>query len=212
MQVAIIGAGRVGGALALGLRGKGYAVTLGVRDPGKAEMQALSLASGATLASPSEASKAAEIVILALPWRTAETAVKALGNLSGKIVIDCMNPIGMVDGALGLIVGYTNSGGETLAGWLPGARVVKTLNQVGAEIMADPALLGHRPVLFMAGDDAGAKTATAELLGDLGFEALDAGDITKSRLLEPLGMVWINQSIFQGLGRDWAFSVTRKGT
>jgi predicted dinucleotide-binding enzyme len=99
-----------------------------------------------------------------------------------------------------------------VAGWLPGARVVKTLNQVGAEIMADPAMLGNRPVVFMAGDDAGAKTATAELLGDLGFEALDAGAITKSRLLEPFGMVWINQSIIRGLGRDWAFSVTRKGT
>lgn len=211
MRVAIIGAGSVGGALARGLQGKGHAVTLGVRDTGKAEMQALSLASGASLASPSEAAKAAEIVILALPWRSAETAVKALGDLSGKIVIDCMNPLGLVDGALGLVVGYTNSGGETVSGWLPGARVVKTLNQVGAETMADAAALVHRPLMFMAGDDADAKAATAALLSDLGFEALDAGDITKARLLEPFGMVWINQSIIRGMGRDWAFSVARKG-
>jgi predicted dinucleotide-binding enzyme len=187
-------------------------VTLGVRDTGKAEVQALAAASGAFLATPSAAAKAAEIIILALPWRVAEAAVKDLGDLSGKIVIDCMNPLGMVDGALGLLIGHTISGGEIVAGWLTGVRVVKTLNQVGAEIMADAAVVGHRPVMFMAGDDAEAKAATAGLLGDLGFEPQDAGDITKARLLEPFGMVWINQAILRGKGRDWAFSIATKGT
>jgi len=46
----------------------------------------------------------------------------------------------------------------------------------------------------------------------LGFKPLDAGDITKARLLEPFGMVWINQAIMRGKGRDWAFSVATKGT
>jgi 8-hydroxy-5-deazaflavin:NADPH oxidoreductase len=212
MRIAIIGAGRVGGALATGLKGKGHLVTFGVRDAGKAEAQALAVASGASLATPSAAARASELIILALPWRVAEAAVKGLGDLSGKIVIDCMNPLGMVDGALGLMVGHTSSGGEIVAGWLPGARVVKTLNQVGAEIMADTAAVGRPPVMFMAGDDAEAKAATAGLLGDLGFEPLDAGDITKARLLEPFGMVWINQAIMRGKGRDWAFSITRNGT
>ncbi len=154
MRLAIIGAGSVGGALAKGLQGKGHTVTLGIRDAGKAETQALAAASGASLATPLAAAEAAEIIILALPWRVAEASVKTLGDLSGKIVIDCMNPLGMVDGSLGLMVGHTTSGGEIVAGWLPGARVVKTLNQVGAEIMADTAVVGHRPVMFMAGDDA----------------------------------------------------------
>jgi predicted dinucleotide-binding enzyme len=43
-------------------------------------------------------------------------------------------------------------------------------------------------------------------LHDLGFEPLDAGDITKSRFLEPFAMVWINQAILRGKGRDWAFA------
>jgi predicted dinucleotide-binding enzyme len=146
------------------------------------------------------------VVILALPWRVAESAVQALGDLSGKVVIDCMNPLGMVDGALGLLVGHTSSGAETVQGWLPGARVVKTLNQVGAEIMARNDHLPQRPVQFVAGDDAAAKEAAMILLRDLGFEALDAGDLRKARLLEPFGMVWINQAILRGKGRDWAFS------
>ncbi|NBZ89350.1 hypothetical protein [Stagnihabitans tardus] len=46
----------------------------------------------------------------------------------------------------------------------------------------------------------------AELLTDLGFASLDAGDLTKARLLEPFAMVWINQALFRAKGRNWAFS------
>ncbi|MFN3993102.1 MAG: NADPH-dependent F420 reductase [Tabrizicola flagellatus] len=206
MRIAIIGTGNVGGAIARGLKGKGHAVTLGARSPDDAEVKALAAETGAGVAFPAEASARADLVILALPWGVAEGAVKALGDLSGKVVIDCMNPLGMVAGALGLTIGHATSGGEMVAGWLPGAQVVKTLNQVGAEIMAQNAHLPHRPVMFMAGDNDAAKAQVAALLADLGFEPLDAGDITKSRLLEPFGMVWINQALFRGKGRNWAFA------
>lgn len=206
MRIAIIGTGNVGGAIAHGLKGKGHAVVFGARDPSAAAVMALAGRAEATVATPVEAAAAAEIIILALPWTAAETSVSTLGDLSGKIVVDCMNPLGRTAGGLGLTVGHTNSGGEIVQGWLPGARVVKTLNQVGAEMMADNTALPHRPVMFMAGNDDGAKGAVAQLLADLGFDPLDAGDITKSRLLEPFGMVWINQALFRGKGRNWAFA------
>ncbi|MBV8512795.1 MAG: NAD(P)-binding domain-containing protein, partial [Xanthobacteraceae bacterium] len=150
--------------------------------------------------------KGADIVVLALPWGAAEGAVRALGDLNGKIVIDCMNPLAMQNGKLGLDRGFSTSGGETLASWIPEARIVKTLNQVGAEMMADNADLPHRPVMFMAGNDRASKEAVSALLSDIGFEPLDAGDLTKARLLEPYGMVWINQALAQGKGRNWAFA------
>lgn len=206
MRIAIIGTGNVGSAIARGLRGKGHDVTLGARDPQAADVVALASETGARAMTPEAAAAAGDVVVLALPWGAAEGAVRALGNLAGKTVIDCMNPLGMVDGALGLTLGHSTSGGEIVQGWLPGAHVVKTLNQVGAEIMTNNDHLSHRPVMFMAGDDAGAKAQVAALLTDLGFEALDAGDITKSRLLEPFGMVWINQALFRGKGRSWAFA------
>ncbi len=206
MRIAIIGAGNVGSALARGLKGKGHGVTIGVRDPEAVAIKALGLETGAAIASPADAANNADIVVLALPWGAAELVVKSLGSLPGTIVIDCMNPLGMVDGALGLTLGHSTSGGEVVQGWLPSARVVKTLNQAGAEIMADNAGMPHRPVMFMAGNDDAAKGAVAELLADLGFVALDAGDITKSRLLEPLGMVWINQALVRGKGRTWALA------
>ena len=129
-----------------------------------------------------------------------------LGDLSGKTVVDCTNPLGRVEGGLGLTIGHTTSGGEAVQRLLPRARVVKTLNQVGAEIMARNDHLPQRPVMFMAGDDAEAKAGVADILRDLGFYALDAGDITKSRLLEPFALVWINQALVRGKGRDWAFA------
>jgi predicted dinucleotide-binding enzyme len=206
MRIAIIGTGQVGGAIARGLKGKGHAVLLGVRDPEAPGVKGLAAETEAQPALPSEAANEADIVILALPWQTAQAVVASLGDLEGKIVIDCMNPIGMVDGVLGLTLGHDTSGGEIVQGWLPGSRVVKTLNQVGAETMARNDHLPHCPVMFMAGDDAAAKEAVAVLLNDLGFEPLDAGDITKSRLLEPFAMVWINQALIRGKGRDWAFA------
>jgi hypothetical protein len=206
MRIAIIGTGNVGGAIARGLKGKGHEVVLGARDPQAADVAALAAETGATAMAPAAAAAAGEVVILALPWGAAEGAVRALGDLAGKTVIDCMNPLGMVAGALGLMVGHSTSGGEIVQGWMPGAHVVKTLNQVGAEIMAKNDHLSHRPVMFMAGDDASAKAQVGVLLADLGFEALDAGDLTKSRLLEPFAMVWINQTLFRGKGRTWAFA------
>jgi predicted dinucleotide-binding enzyme len=210
MRVAIIGIGNVGGSIARGLCGKGHQTILGTRDPGSAEALALAAQTDATLAQPAEAARQADIVILALPWGAAEAAVRALGDMTGKIVIDCMNPLGMVDGALGLTVGHTTSGGEIVQDWMPGAHVVKTLNQVGAEIMADNAALPHRPVMFMAGNDADAKARVAELLTALGFAALDAGDLTKARILEPFAMVWINQALMRGKGRTWAFAAVSR--
>jgi len=206
MHIAIIGSGNVGTALARGLNGKGHDLVLGVRDVAAAGVTALASETGAALAPQADAAEAAEIVILALPWTAAEIALDGLGALSGKIVIDCMNPLGTVDGALGLTVGHTTSGGEIVQGWLPMARVVKTLNQVGAEIMADNTHLAHRPVMFMAGEDADAKTTVAQLLTDLGFDPQDAGGIRQSRLLEPFAMLWINQALVRGKGRNWAFA------
>ena len=204
MRIAIIGTGKVGAALAHGLRGKNHQIMLGARDP--AGVAKLAAETGARAVRPQEAAAGAEVVILALPWATAEAAVKSLGDLSGKIVIDCMNPLGMIDGKLGLTVGYHRSGAEMVAAWARGARVVKTLNQVGAELMADNTGLPHRPVMFMAGDDATAKAAVTTLLTDLGFEPLDAGELEKARILEPFALVWINQAILRGKGRNWAFA------
>ena len=206
MKIAMIGTGTVGGALARGWARSGHAILLGARDAASPHVSSLARATGAEVKPPAEAAALGEVVVLALPWNAAESAVRALGSLKGKIVIDCMNPLALKNGRLGLDRGFDTSGAEALAAWIPGAHIVKTLNQVGAEMMEDNSKLPHRPVMFMAGNDALAKAAVATLLSDLGFEPLDAGDLTKARLLEPYGLVWINQAMVQGKGRNWAFA------
>jgi 8-hydroxy-5-deazaflavin:NADPH oxidoreductase len=202
MKIAVIGAGNVGRALGTGWAKAGHAIAFGVRDVNKPELKSLCAQIGATAAPSAEAARQGDVVVLALPWATAEGAVKSLGELTGKIVIDTMNPVAMIDGALGLERGFTTSAGETVATWLPGAKVVKTFNQVGANMMTEGHGFETRPVMFLAGDDDGAKRTVSGLVSELGFEPLDAGGLTLARLLEPFAMLWINQTLARGFGRD----------
>lgn len=206
MHIAIIGTGNVGRAVVLGLKGKGHDITFGTRNPEDPALHTFAAAAGASVATPADAARGADVILIALPWAAVESAVAALGDLTGKIVIDCTNPIARTPAGMGLALGHTASGGEAVQRWLPLARVVKTLNQTGAEIIADAPRLPHSPVMFMAGNDDTAKIRVAEILTDLGFDPLDAGDITQSRLLEPFAMVWINQAILRAKGRNWAFA------
>ena len=208
MRIALIGTGNVGGALAKAWARAGHDIVLGVRNTDQAEVKALAAETRAAVMVPTDAVQAAEVVVLAVPWNAAETVARTLGDLHDRIVIDCTNPLGPTESGFGLTVGHSQSGAELIAGWMTGGRLVKTLNQVGAEIMEAAARMSRHPVMFLAGDDDAAKTTVGTLLSDIGFDPLDAGDLAKARLLEPLAMVWINQAITRGKGRDWALSVT----
>ncbi len=209
MKIGVIGAGNVGSALGSGWARAGHTIVFGVRDVNKPDLKALCTRIGATAAPLADAARQGDVVVLALPWNVAESAVKALGDLKNKIVIDVMNPLVMKDGVLELERGFTTSGGETVASWLPGAKLVKTFNQVGANMMTAGDRFETRPVMFLAGDDDGAKSTVAQLIRELRFEALDAGALKQARILEPFAVAWINQALFRGLGRNWAFGVLR---
>jgi 8-hydroxy-5-deazaflavin:NADPH oxidoreductase len=156
---------------------------------------------------PAEVVKEAEVVVIATPWSAAEAAIKSMGSLDGKIVIDCMNRLGMDPDGLQLVLGFNTSAGEQVAIWAPGAFVFKTLNTTGAGNMAKAADYRVKPVMLVAGDDAGRKPKVMELVGKLGFEAVDAGSLKNARLLEPLAMLWIDQAMKRGRGRDLAFAL-----
>ncbi|HVV93523.1 MAG TPA: NAD(P)-binding domain-containing protein [Hyphomicrobiales bacterium] len=204
MKIAIIGAGHVGQALAEGWAKAGHEVIFGVRDPAKGGP------GDAPRKRVPEAAAGAEVVVLATPWREAENAIRAAGGLAGKIVIDCTNPLGPTESGLGLVVGFSTSAGEAVAGWATGAAVFKTLNQCGFAVMRDARAFGPpKPVMFVAGNDEAKKPVVMSLVGDLGFEAADGGPLRNARLLEPLAMAWIDRSM-SGRDRDFAFALTRK--
>ncbi|HVH80062.1 MAG TPA: NAD(P)-binding domain-containing protein, partial [Stellaceae bacterium] len=168
MRIAIIGAGNVGQAVGQGWAKHGHEVRYGVRDPADPKYRGLAAAPSA------EAAANAEVIVLSTPWPATETAVKGLGDLSGRIVIDCTNPLGMTPDGLGLVLGFTTSGGELVANWATGASVFKAFNTTGFNNMADPSGYAIAPAMFVAGDDEAKKPRVMGLVRDLGFEAIDA--------------------------------------
>lgn len=211
MNIAIIGAGNVGGALGAGWAKAGHKVRFGVRDTAKPEVVKLlkNIGPNAAATGLAEAAAFGEVVVFTTPWNATQAAVRAAGDLAGKIVVDCTNPL--KPDLSGLALGPDNSAAEEIARWAPGARVVKCFNTTGAENMADPRYGGDRAVMFLAGDDADAKAVVAKLSDALGFETVDAGGLTVARLLESVAMFWIHLAFKRGLGRDFAFKLLRHG-
>jgi 8-hydroxy-5-deazaflavin:NADPH oxidoreductase len=90
-----------------------------------------------------------------------EPLTQGSGNLSGKIVIDCTNPL--KPDLSGLAIGHTTSAAEQVASWAKGARVVKCFNTTSANNMANPNYGNDRPVMFLCGGDADAKSPVNKL-------------------------------------------------
>jgi len=211
MKIAVIGTGSVGGTLGRRWAELGNSVCFGVRDVADVDAKALiaKIKGDARLASVSDAAKDADVVVLATPYAANAAAIASAGDLSGKILLDVTNPIGA---NLTLAVGYITSGAEELAKLAPRARVIKAMNQVGFEVMANPSFAAGKPVMFVAGDDDAGKKVVLDLVSALGFEAIDAGELAIARLLEPYAMLWIHLMARRNMGRSFAFSLLRRSS
>ena len=213
MKLAIIGAGNVGSALGTAWAQKaGHDICFGVRDPKADKTQALLRAIGAKAraGTAAEAAAFADIIVLSTPWPAAETAIRAMGGLKGKILLDSTNPLTRGPDGISLEIGHSISAGEKVQGWAAGASVFKTLNTTGFGNMANPVFNGVKSVMFVAGDDAANKPKVIDLVGQLGFDVVDAGPLRNARLLEAHAMLWIDLALARGRGRDWAFGILRR--
>ena len=212
MQIAIIGAGQVGTELGRGWARAGHRIAFGVPNPADPKaIAAGEAAGGAQVGTVAQVAPQAEVIVLAVPWGAVPNALQACGDLAGRLVLDATNPVEMGPSGLELKIGFTTSGGEEVARLAPGAKVFKTMNQVGFAVMSAADGFPARPVMFVAGDDAAAKPTIMALVEDLGFEARDAGPLDRARLLEPYAMVWIEQAMLHGGPQDAAFGYMRKG-
>ncbi|HZZ71815.1 MAG TPA: NADPH-dependent F420 reductase [Pirellulales bacterium] len=207
MKLSIVGFGNVGQALARRWSAAGHEVTVCVRDPQAPRKQAAAAPMGASLEPLNHASRNA-VVLLAIPWRTVAEVVPQLGDLAGKIVLDCTNPVNPE--LTHLTLGFERSAGEILAEMLPTARIVKIFNTNGSSNMENPQYGDHRVTMLYAGDDAGANQIGAQLARDIGFEPVYLGPLRESRLLEPLAMAWIKLARERRLGREFALDVVRR--
>ncbi|MCA9971648.1 MAG: NAD(P)-binding domain-containing protein [Anaerolineales bacterium] len=207
MKIAILGTGNVGQALGGGWARGGHAVLFGTREPAGEKARAVveAVGGGATAVAHQTAVDAADVVVVATPWAATEALLTGLRGWAGKVLVDATNPIAP---GLQLAVGKETSGGELVAGWAPGARVVKAFNTTGYNNMADPVYAGESTTMFIAGDDAAAKATVAALAEELGFDVADVGGLAAARFLEPLALVWIR--LARGLGREIALKLVRR--
>jgi predicted dinucleotide-binding enzyme len=176
-----------------------------VRDTGAEDVQQL-VALGAQAVSVAGAADGAEAVVFAIPAGAVVEVARTLGDLRGKIVVDCTNAIGK---GFMLTVGHTTSSSEELARALPGARVVRAFNQQGAETLRNPVFGGRAATNFIASDDTDAAARVRELTADVGLEGVLAGPLSSSRYLEPMTLLWI--AMAKALGtREFGISLLRR--
>jgi len=197
VKIGIVGAGRMGGTLAVLLAHAGHEV-LPANSRGPESLADLVAQAGPTAraTTPEAAAREGEVVIVALPWSHRD-ALPAPGLVAGKVVVDAMNSFGHK-----AATGPTST--EQTAQALPGARVVKAFNTLNFGTMRGAAgrTGDERLSLFLAGDDAEAKQIVAGLISDMGFAAVDSGPLREGGLRQQPGGPVFNKKLTERQARD----------
>jgi predicted dinucleotide-binding enzyme len=180
MEVGIIGAGRLGQAMArTALRAGRSVVIANSRGPETLSSVISALGEGVSAGTVADAA-AADIVVIAVPWGRVPEAVEGL-QWNGQTVIDATNDFDGRD-----LNGRTSS--ELVADLVPGARVVKAANTLEAAVLgADPQEAAGRRVLFLSGDDPEPKAEVIKLFVDAGFSVIDLGYLDTGGAMQQVG-------------------------
>jgi predicted dinucleotide-binding enzyme len=198
-QIAIIGAGSVGRALATGLGSAGHGVTIGVRDPADPKHRDLAVA----VTTVAEAVANASVVILAIPVDSLGSAIPTLGLRAGQVVVDATNAV-----AAPPPHGFDTVGDFVGSLLPPEVALVKAFNTIGAEHLAGGTF--ERPTFLPIAGDAVGTDLVGVLAADLGFDAADLGGRDAVALVEQHARLWIHLAFRRGWGRDFAWSVERR--
>ena len=212
MEIAIIGAGDVGGTLGRLWANKGHQIMFGVRNfQGHNVLNLIrSIGSSVKVGTIAEAASFADVIVLAIPWKAVEETIKSAGDLSGKILIDPTNPI-KAD-LTGLIIESSTSAAEEIAKWAKDSKVVKAFNSIGAKTLDNLQFGLVRADAFICGDDFKSKTVVKKLATEIGFDTVDAGPLINARVLEYMALLWIHLAYNQQMGPNIAFKLlTRPG-
>jgi predicted dinucleotide-binding enzyme len=199
MRIGILGSGLMGGKLGTIFARAGHDVVFSYsRSEKKLERLAHEAAGRARAGTPAEAAKDADALLLAVHWSRLDDVLKKAGDLSGKVIVTCSLP--MNDDDTGLVVGLTSSGAEEVAKKLPKARIVSAFNTLPSEVffaVFENRGRGNPPQCVYCGDDTKAKAVAARLIGDVGFEPIDAGPLRIARYTEPFTLL-VGQLAYEG--------------
>ena len=205
MKIAIIGTGNIGGRLAKGWAAAGHDILLGSREPDGEKARAIVANHPARIHAHTirAAVEPAEAIAVAVHPPVLQEVCGQLGAVGERVILDTMNTMFRKPEP------YTTTA-AALAGWTGSKRVVKILNNTGAENIANPNYDGLALDTFYCGDDEAAKAIAAGLARDLGFVARDAGGLENAALLENFAALWVTLAMKQGLGRDIGFKLLER--
>ena len=209
MKITVIGAGNMGSAFVKQLSRAGHQVSVTARSADKAAKLATEYP-GVRAVALSGAATDADAVVLATGYADAVAALRAVGDLTGKVVLDITNPL--TADYMGLTIGHDTSAAEEIAKAVPGAEIVKAFNTVFAQVLAEGADFGNgRTVsVFVASDSQRAKQTAQAIAESIGFAVIDAGGLKNARYLEPVAGLNIYLGYGAGLGTAIAPTWIRK--
>lgn len=184
-KIGIIGSGNVGGALGRSWARAGYDVMFASRNLENDRKLAAEVGVHASAGSPQEAAAFGDVLLFAVPYGALPDLGKSLGSaIKGKVVLDACNPFPQRDGEIANDA-IDKGAGVVSADLLPGARIVRAFNAIGAARMGkayeEPGKVG----MPIAGDDKPAIAIAEKLIQDLGYEPVLVGDLSMGRYLRP---------------------------
>lgn len=210
MNVTIIGSGNMGRGIGTRAAAGGHSVTFVDANPEVAEKAAVDVKASAKNGAKISASslgdaQLGDVVVLAVWYGTNIEIAKQLGNrLAGKVVVDIANPLNSTYD--GLATASDSSSAEDLAkAVVAGAKVVKAFNTTYAGTLLAGQVNGQPLDVFIAGDDADAKSKVAQIVTDGGLRAVDTGPLSRARQIEGMQLLHI---VTQGtLGTNWGSAI-----
>ena len=188
MKIAIIGAGEMGGALARAFSAAHDVTVTGSKPGSRSAMAVLRSSKGRISELPIEQAARADLVVLAVPWKQVDAALEGLGSLRGATVLVVTLP--WVEGKNRLALGFDTSGAESIAKRARGADVIQAFNTMSAATIRQSRRYRPPATVFIVGGKPAAKRRVQRLAKELGFDSVDAGDLTSARFTEPLAMLW----------------------
>lgn len=148
-----------------------------------------------------------DIVVLAVPYAALGPIVEERGqSLAGRIVVDLTNPVDFATFD-GLVVPADSSAAADLAEQLPDSKVLKAFNTTFAATLAGGKVGDQTTTVLIAGDDADAKAALADVVTSGGLQAIDAGSLKRARELEALGFLQVTLGAAEKLPWTGGFAV-----
>lgn len=185
MKIGIIGSGNVGSALGRVWAKAGHEVMFSSRNIEHDKQLASEIGANSRAGTPQQAASFGDVVVVSVPYRALPELGKSLAStLKGKVVIDTCNPFPGRDGD---IANWAREKGAGLASaeLLPGARIVRAFNAVGAARMGTAHETPGRIGMPIAGDDKGAIALASRLIRDIGYEPILIGGLEMGKHLMP---------------------------